>query len=132
MSGYGYNNSIVSRSETEALKEMIFKRAREREEALNADTQEQYTTSVQRDVMDIARDSFVSTTKNNPFAQIVEKAEAKEALFKVMKIETNHIDFTHYFICANDGFDKGFSLFIKTDKIIVVLYEAKKIIFYEN
>ena len=77
MSGYDYNNSIVSRSETEALKEMIFKRARERAEALNADTQEQYTTSVQRDVMDIARDSFVSTTKNNPFAQIVEKAEAK-------------------------------------------------------
>ena len=61
-----------------------------------------------------------------------EKAEAKEALFKVMKIETNHIDYAHYFICADKGFDKGFSLFLKTDKIIVVLYEAKKIIFSEK
>ena len=61
-----------------------------------------------------------------------EKAEAKEALFKVMKIETNHIDYAHYFICANYGFDKGFSLFIKTDKLVVVLYESKKIIFYEK
>ena len=61
-----------------------------------------------------------------------EKAEAKEALFKVMKIETNNINYANYFCCANKGFDNGLSLFIKTDKIIVVLYEARKVIFYEK
>ena len=76
MSRYDYN-SIVSRSETEALKEIIFKRARERAEALNKDTQNQYTTSMQKDVMEIARDSFVAS--KNPFSIIAEtnKEEAK-------------------------------------------------------
>ncbi len=53
-------NSFVNHSEAEALKEMIFKRARERSEAM--------TTDLQADVMNIARESFVSN--NNPFSQI--------------------------------------------------------------
>ena len=70
MNNYDYN-SIVSRSEAEALKDMIFKRARERAEALTKQTQDSYTTSVQMDVMEIARDSFVATSKN-PFAQLAQ------------------------------------------------------------
>ncbi len=62
----------------------------------------------------------------------LEKAEAKEALFKIMKLETNSISYAQYFYCANKGFDKGLSLFIKTDKNIFVLYETKKVIFNEK
>ena len=59
-------NSIVNRNEAEALKEMIFSRARERSVNMNEE--------VQQDIMDIARDSFVS--KNNPFSKIIENAPA--------------------------------------------------------
>ena len=78
MSGYSYKSSIVSRGETEALKEMIFKRARERAEALNNDTQNQYTTAIHNDVMDIARDSFAASDRNNPFVKIIEISEEKK------------------------------------------------------
>ena len=61
---YSLNSSIVNKQEADALKEMIFKRARERAAAMNEDVQE--------DVMELARDSFVS--KDNPFSQIVDKA----------------------------------------------------------
>lgn len=54
-------NSFVNNNEAAALKEMIFKRAKERAQALNED--------VQDDIMDMARESFVS--KNNPFTNIV-------------------------------------------------------------
>ena len=58
-----YNlNSYVSKKESEALKEIIFNRVRERSESMNAE--------VQTDIMDVARESFVS--KNNPFSQIVQ------------------------------------------------------------
>lgn len=69
MTGYNYN-SIVSRHEAEALKEMIFKRARERAEALAKDVQEEYTSSAQNDVMEIARNSFVAS--KNPFSLTAE------------------------------------------------------------
>ncbi|MBR6127176.1 hypothetical protein IKQ21_05775 [bacterium] len=60
-------NSFVSNSEANALKEMIFNRVRERSKTMNED--------VQADVMDVARESFVS--KNNPFSQIMQStAEA--------------------------------------------------------
>ena len=55
-------DSIVNKHEADALKDMIFKRARERAKAFNEDTQS--------DVMDMARESFVS--KNNPFSKIIE------------------------------------------------------------
>ena len=61
-----------------------------------------------------------------------EKAEAKEALYKIMKYETNDINFSQYFCCADKGFDKALSLLIKTDKIIAVLYEGRKAIFVEK
>ena len=59
MSSYNYD-SIVSRNEAEALKEMIFKRARERADALDKEVKTSYTSDIQNDVMDLARDSFVS------------------------------------------------------------------------
>ena len=65
MANYKYD-TVVSRSEADALKEMIFKRARERAAALNTDTQESYTTSARNDIMDLARDSFVAS--KNPFS----------------------------------------------------------------
>lgn len=58
--------TVVSTQEANALKEMIFKRARERAEALNNDTQSSYTQSAQLDVMNLARDSFVAN--KNPFS----------------------------------------------------------------
>lgn len=61
-------NSYVNRQEAEALKEMIFKRARERAGAMTSD--------VQAEVMDIARESFVRS--NNPFSQIIEKTVAEK------------------------------------------------------
>lgn len=74
-----YNlNTIVSNQEAEALKEMIFKRARERAESLNKEIQSSYTDSVQNDIMDMARTSFVDI--KNPFSisRPVEPAEQKE------------------------------------------------------
>lgn len=65
MSSYRFN-SIVNQQEADALKDMIFKRARERAESLNKDTQESYTTAVKNDIMDLARDTFVSS--KNPFS----------------------------------------------------------------
>ena len=59
-------DSIVSKSEANALKEMIFNRARERAKSM--------TDDVQEDVMDVARESFVSA--NNPFSQIIENTPA--------------------------------------------------------
>ena len=77
MSNYSLN-STVSRQEAEALKEMIFKRARERAQALTEDVQTSYTNSVQNDVMDLARDSFVA--KKNPFSQVTAQVEAEETV----------------------------------------------------
>lgn len=54
-------DTIVNKQEADALKEMIFRRAQERSKSFNENEQ--------NDVMDMARDSFVS--KNNPFSQIV-------------------------------------------------------------
>jgi len=61
---YGLNSPLVDKQEAEALKEVIFKRVRERAAAMNEDMQE--------DVMELARDSFVS--KDNPFSQIIDRA----------------------------------------------------------
>ena len=58
-------DSIVNRNEAAALKEIIFKRAQERAQVMSEDTQS--------DVMDMARDSFVS--KDNPFSKIIENTK---------------------------------------------------------
>lgn len=60
-------DSIVTRSEANALKEMIFQRVRERSESL--------TDDVKTDVMNVARESFVS--QNNPFSQIINSKPEK-------------------------------------------------------
>ena len=59
-------DSIVNRQEAEALKEMIFKRARERAESFDTEIKDSYTTGMQNEVMDLARNSFVSN--KNPFS----------------------------------------------------------------
>ena len=63
-------DSLVTRHEADALKEMIFKRVRERSESMTED--------VQADIMDIARESFVS--KNNPFSKIIENTKPQPAV----------------------------------------------------
>lgn len=70
-------NSYVNRQEAEALKEMIFKRARERAKAMTGD--------VKADVMDIARESFVSN--NNPFSQILTQTKTSQTVSEVQKAE---------------------------------------------
>lgn len=60
-------DSIVNRNEQMALKDMIFNRIRERSQSLSED--------IQTDVMELARDSFVS--KNNPFSLILETQNKK-------------------------------------------------------
>ena len=55
-------DSIVGKNEAAALKEMIFKRAQERAQSFNEEEQD--------DVMDMARNSFVS--KDNPFSRIID------------------------------------------------------------
>lgn len=65
MNNYQYN-SIVNRQEADALKDMIFKRAKERAESLTKDTQDSYTSAIKNDIMDLARDTFVSS--KNPFS----------------------------------------------------------------
>ena len=80
-------NSFVNRNEANALKEMIFQRVRERSKALNE--------NIQSDVMDVARESFVS--KNNPFSQIVEQTKAaadeKEIQISANQSQGNEIGF---------------------------------------
>ena len=66
-------DSYVNRQEVNALKEMIFKRARERANAM--------TDDIQADVMTVARESFVSN--KNPFSQIL--AQSAEEVEKTQK-----------------------------------------------
>ena len=65
MNNYKFD-SIVNKQEAEALKEMIFKRARERAESMTKEVQESYTSTIKNDIMDLARDTFVSS--KNPFS----------------------------------------------------------------
>ena len=69
-------DSIVSTQESQALKEMIFNRARERAAALTNNVQETYTSNLQSDIMDIARESF--RANKNPFSiDYLEKEQSK-------------------------------------------------------
>ena len=70
MSNYIFN-TLVSKQEQEALKEMIFQRAKARAEALTENAQASYTTSMKNDIMDLARVSF--TANKNPFSIETEK-----------------------------------------------------------
>lgn len=81
MQNYNYG-VIVSRTEVEALKELIFNRARQRAEAMAKDAQNQYTSSFREEIMDIARDSF--NASGNPFSQKITQ-EKKESTEKIEK-----------------------------------------------
>ena len=70
-------NNIVNRAEQDALKEMIFRRAKERAEALTNDVQETYTSNMKHDIMDLARETI--RPERNPFAQQLEVQKAPEA-----------------------------------------------------
>lgn len=81
MNNFGFN-STVSTQEADALKEMIFRRAKERAQALAEDVQSNYTSAMQKDIMDLARDSFVSTknpfiVKDEPEQELQTKSEPK-------------------------------------------------------
>ncbi len=75
MNSYKFD-SIVNRQEADALKEMIFKRARERAESITKEAQESYTSAVKNDIMDLARDTFVA--KKNPFSINTEPVESEK------------------------------------------------------
>lgn len=62
-------SSIVDAQEISALKEMIFRRAKERAEAMTDGVNQTYTSDIKNDVMDIAHKSFVAS--KNPFSEIV-------------------------------------------------------------
>ena len=84
-------NSYVNRQEVEALKDMIFKRARERANVMTSD--------VKAEVMDIARESFVS--KNNPFSHILTKAQEVKTNSEIQKddkIEETNTTALHEFV----------------------------------
>lgn len=71
-------DSLVSKNEAEALKDMIFKRIRERSESMTED--------LQQDIMDVARESFVSP--NNPFSKIIENTQPQQ---NISNINTNSV-----------------------------------------
>ena len=75
-------DSIVSKNEAAALKDMIFKRAQERAKSFNEDAQ--------ADVMDMARDSFVS--KDNPFSKIIENTKPENNTIEPEVVETKQKD----------------------------------------
>lgn len=96
-------NSIVNKNEAAALKEMIFNRARERAKDM--------TENTQSEVMDMARDSFIS--ENNPFSKIIENNEnnniQQQKVNKVTESEHNSVE-------SNKQEDIGFE--IKEPKLI--------------
>ncbi len=59
------------------------------------------------------------------------KAEAKEILFKLNKINTDNILYSDDFICADNNLGRKFSTIILTDVSIYVVYNTYKIVFEE-
>lgn len=75
---YKFDSIIVNSKEADALKEMIFNRVRERSQSMNEE--------LQTEVMDMARNSFVSS--KNPFSSIVDNANQKSEEKMVQKQES--------------------------------------------
>ena len=75
-------DSIVSKNEAAALKDMIFRRAQERAKSFNEDAQ--------ADIMDMARDSFVS--KDNPFSKIIENTKPENKTVEAEAVEKKQKD----------------------------------------
>ena len=63
--------SSIDRAETASIKEAIFRRAREKSNTLATEKNENYSTQVQNDVMEIARES-ITESPMNPFNQFME------------------------------------------------------------
>jgi len=61
----------IDRAEAASIKEAIFKRAREKSGALAEEKSENYTSQMQNDVMEIARES-IQDSPMNPFNQFIE------------------------------------------------------------
>ena len=72
-------NFIVNNTEMNALKEMILKRAAEKAEQK---TEEEHT-----EIMDMARNSFIS--KNNPFSQIANQSTTETSSFSSTNDKVN-------------------------------------------
>lgn len=61
----------IDRKETTSIKDAIFKRAREKAQAMTEEKSENYTAQVQNDVMEIARESL-KPSPMNPFNQFMD------------------------------------------------------------
>lgn len=72
-------DSIVSKQDQTALKNIIFNRAKEHSKSM--------TDDVQSNVMDLARESFVS--QNNPFSQIAEYQQQANSVTEEVSISNN-------------------------------------------
>lgn len=83
MPSYDYR-SIVSRNEVEALREVIFNRARQRAEAMANQVQTEYKNSFREEMMDIARNSF--NAPGNPFGNKI-NALKEEPVQQAQKTE---------------------------------------------
>ena len=68
MSNINYNLNS-NNNDYNSLKEAIFKRAREKAEALNSELKTNYTSDIKNDIMESARISV----RNNPFMNLFEE-----------------------------------------------------------
>ncbi len=81
-----------------SLKEAIFKRAREKAEALNNEVKDSYTSDVKADIMESARISV----RNNPFINLIDTEEkdvqgsiiSKEQSAKPEILHSKNVDYT--------------------------------------
>ena len=89
----------IDRKQTASIKDAVFKRAREKAAAMTEEKSENYTSQVQNDVMEIARES-IQASPMNPFSQFMENVglqnKITEAVDKVQeqqpKTEVNKVD----------------------------------------
>jgi len=70
--------SSIDRKETASIKDAIFRRAREKASSLAEEKSENYTSQVQDDVMNIARESLQASPMN-PFNQFMENVGVQKA-----------------------------------------------------
>ncbi len=86
MSNINFNLN-TGKEDFHSLKEAIFKRAREKAEALNREVKESYTDDIKSDVMESARISV----RNNPFINLLEEREIVEEKQPVKEVNRPEI-----------------------------------------
>lgn len=64
----------IDRKETATIKDAIFKRAKEKAESLTEEKSENYTSQIQQDVMEVARETLKPSSLN-PFNQFKENTK---------------------------------------------------------